>query len=72
LGAAVAIDPYEKDPKSLRFVLSLRRLDSFVFGKDCLLAEIADEVKGHSEGDEILEKEQTQITHVPHPVNPRY
>jgi hypothetical protein len=33
---------------------------------------MADQVKGHSEGYDILEKEQAQKTHVPHPVNPRY
>jgi hypothetical protein len=39
--------------------------------RDCLLAKIANQVKGHSERYDILEKEQAQITHVPHPVNPR-
>ena len=41
-------------------------------GTDSLLAEIADQVKGHPEGYDILEKEQAQKTHVPHvpyPVN---
>ena len=45
---------------------------AFVFGKDSLLAEIADQVKGHSEGYDILEKEQAQKAHISHPVNPRY
>ena len=45
---------------------------SFVLGKDCLLAKIADQIKRNSEGYDILEKEQTQKAHVSHPVNLRY
>src|SRR5215472_6593277 len=39
---------------------------------DRSLTKIADQVKGYSEGDDILEEEQPQKTHVPHvayPVN---
>lgn len=39
---------------------------------DSFLAEIADQVKGYSEGYDILEQKQAQITHVPHSVNPWY
>src|SRR5215467_11169384 len=40
--------------------------------KNSYLTEIADQVKGYPEGDDILEEEQPQETHVPHvayPVN---
>jgi hypothetical protein len=52
--------------------LLLFQLVAFVFGKDRFLAEIAAQIKRYAEGYDILEKEETQITHVPHPVNPRY
>ncbi len=48
------------------------QLVAFAFGKDRFLAEIAAQVKRYPEGYDILEEEATQITHVPHPVNPRY
>ena len=41
-------------------------------GEDSSLTEIADQVKGYSEGYDIFEEEQPQKTHVPHvayPVN---
>jgi hypothetical protein len=34
------------------------------------LAEVADQVKGHSQRYYILEKEQAKKAHVPHTVNP--
>jgi hypothetical protein len=47
-------------------------VSAFVFRRDRFLAEIPDQVKRDPGGNDILEKEETQITDVPHPVNPRY
>ncbi len=48
----------------------LRWLLVFVFAKDRFSAEIADQVKRYSQWYDVLEKEQTQKTHVPHVAYP--
>src|SRR5258708_1590163 len=47
----------------------LLRLFALVLAEDGFAAEIADQVKTCSKGYNILEKEEAQETHVPHPVN---
>ena len=39
---------------------------SYVFHNDSFLAEMAYEVKGYPEGNDILEKKQSQKAHIPH------
>ncbi len=42
---------------------------NFIFGEDGFFAEITDQVKGDSQGNDVLEKEQAREAHVPYPVN---
>jgi hypothetical protein len=67
----IVISPWYGADKELNEV-RLFWLLSVVLGKDRLLAKIAGQVKAHSEGYDVLEKEQAQKAHVLHPVNPGY